>query len=293
MINRTNFWQGVSGHYDPSTLVHLERTGDYVAEPKRDGIWCAAVSSGKQTFYSRNGKSKDVKFPILPINTIGIGELGYGQEQANIRKAQIGHDFMDIFDILMVNGRDVSSLDDNERYKILEETHASWSKELREYFILNPRWTDNFSERFESEDEGLILKQIRNRPEHSYQIGTRNPYWLRFKKELVVEMVIMNYTISDAESYQGMKIAKCITCGAYKNGILEPLVDVGSFPVNLKADVVKNWSKYQGRVVSIKCNKVFKSGSLRHPSLAINPFRDDKSPIECTFNSLFGFQSTL
>jgi hypothetical protein len=97
-------------------------------------------------------------------------------------------------------------------------------------------------------------------------------------------MVLMDYQLSAAISYHGQQIARHVTCGVYKQGVLVPLVQVGAFPVALKRDIVQHWDSYYGQVAELACFQVFRSGALRHPSLV--RIRDDKAPQECTWEAL-------
>jgi hypothetical protein len=276
-------YMGCGGQVDESRLEEFERSGLYVAEPKCDGMWAICVSNGTQRIFSRNGKEKFVDLPVLPEGTIVAGELMFGSQEGLQRTQKAGHMIMDVFDILADRGRDVTGEDDNSRREILEQAFESWDKYTQESFPLVGRWKSDFRKHYDEASEGLVLKQVGDRPHHSYRMG-RNPWWIKVKKMLTVDMVVMDYKLSDAESYKGMGIAQCITCGVFKNGKLKAMVDVGSFPLKMKADVVANWNDYKGKVVEIKCYKIFKSGSLRHPSLV--GLRDDKSPEECTWESL-------
>ncbi len=279
-------YMGCGGHADSSSLNEYESSGKWCAEPKCDGDWAVVRSIFKeQRFHSRSGNLLAVSFPLLPEGTSIVGELGIGQQSAIERQKIIGHDFIDVFDILKVDGKDVSNLCGAERRKILEKVYETWSDEVRKYFLLIPRWYDNFKKHFDESDEGLVLKRLDSGP---YIPNSRSADWVKVKRVLTVDMVVMNYKLTGAVtlagSNNGQGAAKCLTCGVYKDGSLIELVDVGSFDHKTKKDVVANWNKYKGRVVEIECYKVFKSGSLRHPSL--KGFRDDKLAKECTWETL-------
>jgi len=280
-------YMGCAGEISEVELERYEDTGEWIAEPKRDGIWGVCVSNGSQRFFSRPGKEKEIALPSLPSGTISVGELGYGSQEACLRRDKLGHDFMDVYDLLEVDGRNIESMDDNDRRKLLEDTWSAWTPVLQKHFLLNPRWDSEFRKHYEEVPEGLILKRVKGRPEHPYRRGTRNPYWVKVKKQFTVDMVIMDYELSDADSYKGKNIAKNIGCGVFKDGKLVKLVNVGNFDVRLKLDIVAKWSQYKGAVVELKTYKVFKSGSLRHPSVV--RVRDDKLPEECVWEDLMKF----
>jgi ATP-dependent DNA ligase len=280
----TTLWMGCGGQIDPSRLEACESTGLYVAEPKCDGIWAVCLAHGAQRFFSRKGHEKVLRLPQLPSGTIVVGELGYGSQAATMRVAQLGHPFMDVFDLLQVRGSDMRHLDDNQRREVLEDAWASWSPAVQTHFPLVPRHCHGFRALYEAEAEGLVLKQVRQRAHQPYVCGHRNPYWFKVKRRFTVEMVLMAYTLSEAASFTGLTLARCVTCGVYKDGTLLPLVNVGAFPIALKVELVRHWPRYQGTVVEIACFKVFTSGALRHPSLV--RLREDKTPHDCTWEAL-------
>ena len=280
----TTFWMGCGGQIDPSHLDAYEHSGLYVAEPKRDGMWAVCIANGTQRLVSRQGHDKVLLLPPLPPGTIVVGELGYGSQAATRRAQQCGHPFMDVFDLLQVGGTDVSHHDDNTRRELLEATWASWSPEVQAHFLLVPRIHTGFRSLYETEAEGIVLKQVHQREPRPYVCGGRNPYWLKVKRRLTVEMVLRDYVLSEAESFKGMTLARSVTCGVYRQGALIPLVNVGAFSIELKRELVRNWPRYHGTVAEIACFHVFTSGSLRHPSLV--RLREDKAPHECTWESL-------
>ncbi len=277
-------YMGCGSSIRDSQITEFENSGLYVAEPKFDGIFGGCVSDVTQRYFSRNGKEKVLKMPGLPSGTIVVGELGYGSQVALERRAIIGHDFMDVTDILQVGNLDVSQEDDNQRRQILEETWHSWSDEIKSHFLLSKRIFQNFKSLFEFEDEGIVLKKTKCRPHSSYQISTYNPNWLKCKKELTVDLVIMSYSISKSNSFS--RLAQAINCGVYRDGQLIHVCSVGSLDTELRTGLVNNWPDYVGKVIEVKGYKVFSSGHIRHPSLGSKKIRDDKDSQECTWESL-------
>lgn len=262
------YYMGCGGNVSPEQLPEYEATGDWIVEPKCDGTW---VSYNGTHCHSRTGDIKAVTLP--PFDGILIGELAFGSQEGNKTKQTLGHDVLDVFDIAYFEDMSLLHGTDSFRRNLLIKVLPK-DKRLR----LVPQYSTGFTDILASQTEGVILKKRLS--EHKY--SSTNPYWLKVKKEFTVDMVAMDYEVSDAVTRRG--IAKNITCGVYVKGKLCPLVKVGSFPVDLKKDIVENWHKYAGKVVEIKCFKVFESGSLRHPSLI--RFRDDKLPEECTWEKL-------
>jgi len=277
-------YMGCGSSIRENQITEFENTGLYIAEPKFDGIFGGCVSNGNQKYFSRNGKEKVLKLPELPTGTIVVGELGYGSQVALERRAALGHDFMDVIDILQVDNLDVSQEDDNQRRQILENAWHSWSDEVKSHFLLSKRVSKNFRSLFDSEDEGIVLKKIKCRPLSSYQISSYNPNWFKCKKELTTDLVIMGYTVSKSDSFQGL--AQAVKCGVFKSGQLIHVCSVGSLDTEMRSGLVNNWSEYDGKVIEVKGYKVFSSGHIRHPSIGAKKIRDDKDSQECTWESL-------
>jgi hypothetical protein len=122
----TPLWMGCGGQLDAARLEAYDASGRYVAEPKRDGMWAVCLAQDTQQVFSRQGHAKVVPLPHLPTGTIVVGELGCGSQTACARRARLGHPFMDLFDLLQVDGQDISQLDDTARRTLLEATWASW-----------------------------------------------------------------------------------------------------------------------------------------------------------------------
>jgi len=281
-----NKYMGCAGQIDETRLQEFEDSGLYIAEPKRDGCFATCVCrNGEIRFFSRTGKEKKVRgFPAFPRDCVVVGELAYGQQDALERIEKVGHPFMDVFDILEWDGTDVTALDDNERRGFLESVQHLWGQEVRSYFPINPRWTSDFVRHFEEESEGIVLKQVKGRPSHPYIPGSKNPYWIKCKKELEVDLVVMRYVLSDADSYKDQNMAKSLVCGVYEGEVLKQVTSVPGLTTRERRDIVENWNEWKGAVVRVKCNKVFKSGALRHPRLLGR--RDGKEPQDCTWADL-------
>ena len=79
--------------------------------------------------------------------------------------------------------------------------------------------------------------------------------------------------------------AGSLKLGAYKDG---KLVEIGNLS-GVTDEVKENWKDYIGKVAEITAMEIMTSESgygLRHPKLC--NFRSDKSPTECTWESIFG-----
>jgi len=265
------------------TLTELEESGKYFAQSKCDGIWSVISSDGKKnTILSRNGKEKEYNLPILPKGYTLTGELGYGSEESKKRLEEIGHEFMDVYDILEYNGMSVKHYSDWDRFELLSQVVKKFSKKDQEYFRLVNCYVTNFVEHYNKENEGLVLKPFGKNTE--YVPGTTNVEWIKCKHEYDFDMVVMDYEISTAETKVAVPMARCLLVGQYVNNKLKQMTKVGSLPIDLCAEVVADFEKFKNRVITVHGYKRFKSGAVRHPSF--KGFRDDKDATDCIFNPM-------
>jgi len=281
------WYQGCGGKVDALhgsvelTLSGLEATKQWVAEPKRDGIWCAAfMGKDSNEFYSRTQERKPYSLDteVVPCleGCLLIGELGFGSQESLRRRKELGFDFMDVFDILFHKYVWVGDLNGEDRRELLERTLLKAPRE----FILSPRWTTGFAQQYTMQPEGLILK-----PAQGYKYvgsGTKVKYWLKAKKDHTVDMVIMGWKKSEAETKTNEAHVEYIACGMYVAGELKELVHVGSMTRELSHDIAVNYGQYHNRVIELKHFGQFRSGALRHPSVV--RLRDDKHAEQCVFD---------
>ena len=269
-------------------LEGLEATEAWVAEPKRDGIWCIAFFDALGVeFFSRTCERKPYSLDKLNIPSLHgcalIGELGYGSQESIRRRKQLGIDFMDVYDVAVFDYRVVTDLDDEHRRGVMETllTRAADDNDPAIlHFLRTPRWTKGFKKEYQLQPEGLILK-----PRHggfAYTPGRKVNHWIKVKKDHTVDMVIMGWVESDAETKRGKGMIEFIRCGMYVNGELKELVHVGSMTHELSKDIYANWKKYEMKVVELKHFGQFRSGALRHPS--VFRMRDDKRAEDCIFD---------
>lgn len=284
------WYQGCAGELESENpgdivgqLVEAQKSGHYVAEPKLDGIWIASFAGRTNTrFWSRNSKEKayGLSAHLLPAGTILIGELGYGSEHALKRRAAYGHDFMDVFGILMVNYKSVMHMNEVERREELETFFAKLPPATRDLFLLVPQYKD-FVKQFELEHEGLVLKLVKNGGEPYTGKKTKVNHWIKAKKWFETDMVLIDVLISKAESKVAEPMAEAVICGMYVGGKLKPLTKVGQMTDYWSKQFAQNFKKYKGTVMKIAHYCQFASGALRHPSML--DMRDDKEAQECVF----------
>lgn len=287
------WYQGCGGYsFKREELDKAEREGCFAAEPKFDGIWCAAFGGPDDVrFFSRTADEKE--YPNLAItkelNGVALfGELAFGSQESRRRRKQLGHDFMDVYELAAVN-YDFKNLKRNgqDRYDALLNWWSGQSEWVQRHFRLAARYRSNFVSLYDSQPEGLVLKNLSNDGRYVGG-GERVLWWCKAKKEKDVDMVIMDWNPSTAElkCADGRPRVKNLVCGMYVDGVLKPLVKVGSMKDALSVSIAANFEAYRGRVIALKHSGQFKSGSLRHPKVdptLDRPVRDDKQPEECVF----------
>jgi len=278
------FYMGCGGQIGVTDLPEYELSGEYYAEPKHDGIWGSCVVGVElMEFFSRNDKRKIMEMPQLPSGAILIGELGYGSQVAVKRVAEYGHAFMDVHDCICLEDEFVNELDMEDRRELLEMYFNQLSPMHKEYFRLTPRWDKDFLKHYAEAHEGLVLK--RKGGGTQFLFGDAD-HWIKVKKVLHVDTVVMGYDISDAPTIEGL--ASAIHCGVYKDGVLTHITSMGALELDVRKDIVENPEKYVGQVAELECYKIFDSGALRHPSLS--RFRDDKPSNQCTWDKLMALK---
>ncbi len=308
------------------SLIKMEASKAWVAEPKYDGIWAAAFThNGVTRFISRNNNLKDMpelSKILIPEGIILIGELAYGSQEANTRRNFIGHEFMDVFDIIKCNGVDLRRESLKSRMRIMDKLYHETSRffthneiddpHWSDWFIRAPRWVENFEKHYGSQPEGLVLK---HRDDGSYQgYGHRNQLWVKAKKVFSNEYIILDWVKSIAATKSHEPMAESIICGGWvpsssvgKNEVVHskeilmsknfpnaqefsliPLVKVGAMSHDMCKSVAQNFGKWVRQVIEINHYKLFESGSCRHPSVATladgSPkIRYDKSNVSCQY----------
>jgi hypothetical protein len=260
----------LTGDGDEALLAKYEAEGGWVAEPKCDGIWGQGfILRDRNVFTSKNMVKniglEDWKRPELTEGTLIIGEPGYGSQEATERRAQLGHPYIDVFDILIINYEDVSQRGDDERRRLLERWYALLDPQTKCRFRLVPRFFKDFVQEYRNQSEGLVLKRLGDRP---YTGKGRKPtHWVKCKKAYRIDMVILDWKPSSADTKQREPMVESVLCGQFVRGKLEGLVWVGSMEHWLQRDIAQNFGKYKGRVVRLRHYGQFKSGSLRHVSV--------------------------
>jgi ATP-dependent DNA ligase len=277
-------------------LDEMEKSGLYVAEVKEDGIFATIhFGSDGAEFISRSGQIKETSLTRADVPGLEgyslVGELGYGSQASLIEKEKLGmsadEHFVKIFRVLKYENEskidDYTDMNEVNQRKVLNELWSNLSDHTRARFRLADRWDGDFVDHYKSivdaGGEGLVLKV----KDGTYKIGTRNPDWIKVKKTIFVDMVVMGVELSTAKTYVDRGFASYIHVGAYVNGTLKKLCRVGSMSNDMRREFGSNFNQYKGQVVEIHAFEQFVSGSLRHPSFV--RLRPDKLSTECVFAS--------
>lgn len=285
-------------------LLELEESGKYVAEEKLDGQWAEVwVRKGKVIkIKSRTGKIKPFEsllaYKFRPwVTGIFVGEMGYGSTNSKLRENLIV-----IYDWVKVIHNDTmlnAEKWQNMKRRIILKVVLS---DLHKGVILVERRSRNFYTFYQrilkEHGEGLIIKKMFGK-DTVYKKGTYSSNWIKVKKGVEVDMVIMSLNWRQAKDMSAItknkgadKYIKNIVCGQYFKGKLRSQVRVGSMIDEARKWFSNNYRDALGRVVvTIRGFEQFqKTGSIRHCSLVIGDdgkfIREDLTPKDCVFGKI-------
>ncbi len=298
---KSNLWQGSASTIASliktelnQKLNDLDRTGLYVAEVKVDGHYTTIFChSDHNEFYSRNLKSQkspELELIRLPEGMIVAAELGCGTQNSLTEKTRLGHEFAVVYRILATPvylrdqfPDDATLLDEVSQRCLLEIIWSGLDEFTKQRFRLVHRFSTDFVKAYQdtvdSGGEGLVIKSIDPLSDNMYKAAQYSRSWIKVKKLITVDLVIMKILISDALTFKDKNMASAIICGAYRYGILNPVCRVGTMDHSQRILFGANKQEYMGRVVEIGGFDQFQSGAIRHPWLI--RIRDDKDACHC------------
>lgn len=283
------------------TLLELEQSGNYAAEEKLDGQWAEiwVYKGAVIKILSRTGKHKPFE-PLLKykfdenVSGVFVGEIGYGSSNSKLRE-----NIAVLYDWIKIDFRGrllkASEMNNSTRRAIL----VLVLKNLKPGILLVERRRKNFFKFYKrvlrEKGEGLIIKKARG-VDTFYQINTRSSNWIKVKKEIEVDMVVMGIKwrrskdMSEITKKKGMdKYIKKLVCGQYYKGKLREETRVGSM-----TDCARKWFSthdWENKVITIRGFEQFqKTGAIRHCSLSIRDdggfIREDLTPKDCVFGKI-------
>ena len=294
-------------------------------EIKWDGYRALAFMKGEEAeLKSRNNKSFNDRFyPVFTaiqnwnINAIVDGEIVVVNDKGisnfsslqNWRSEADGELLFYVFDILWLDGKDLSGLTQRERSAVLQ-TLVPQDGIIRSGFSVEARGTEFFDVAREMGLEGIIAK----RSDSTYIPGERSKDWLKIKVQKRQEVIIAGYTRND----DSPKLFSALLLGAYRDGQLEYVGKVGTgfntkqqreMIAQFKPIIVKNppfdetpeynkpsrfrrnpphatatWLK-PDLVCEINFSEITEDGVFRHPSFIA--MREDKQAKQVVLESAF------
>ena len=171
-----------------ATLTQERFTGpDWIFERKLDGIRLLAFKQGPDIrLLSRNRLPQNAHYPavVQAIETLPVNEVILDGEATGVW-GKPGQAAYHVFDILWLDGREVTSLPLDARRTLLSELPFR-SPLLRVAALEDPKpWERACTEGW----EGVVAKRRDSRYEHR-----RSPHWLKMKCEATQELVVGGFT---------------------------------------------------------------------------------------------------
>lgn len=234
-----------------ATLVNEPVNQDgWLYEIKWDGYRALALSHQEETnLKSRNNKSFNDKFyPVhqaieaLNINAILDGEIvvldesgksNFGALQ-NWRSETDGDLVYYVFDMLWINGKDLTELPFTERRKILEQ-HIQSNDIIRVSDVFDAAGKDFLQSARTLGLEGVMAKRATS----IYLPGDRSMDWLKIKTNKRQEVIIGGFTRNDNSS----KTFSSLLVGVYKGKKLMYTGKIGTgFTEKMQRDLLKQFT---------------------------------------------------
>ena len=300
---------------------------DWLFEPKWDGIRAIARCAGETKLISRNDRDVTVAYPelrdlhrqVVATEAMldgeivafdeGVPSFQRLQQRMHLRDDRRIEQIKDripvvyiAFDILSIDGRDLTSLPLVERRQILEEAVVP-SEQLQVSPITDGDGLALFKAAADQGLEGIMAKRKSSR----YQPGSRSKDWLKVKVTFDADVVIVGWT--EGEGRRSGSIGSLVMA-VYDGDDLRYVGNVGTgfnerslkeardrltsletidppFPTEVRSSRPElkraNWVE-PALVARVEHRQLTSAGRLRAPSF--QGFREDKSPRECTWEQL-------
>jgi bifunctional non-homologous end joining protein LigD len=219
----------------------------WVYEVKWDGYRAVGfMNKGKVELKSRNDKSFNEKFyPIYDslkawnINAIVDGEVVVVTDKGNSHFGNLqnwkseadGELVYYLFDIIWLDGKDLTNLTLLERREILKQIMPK-DNSIRLSELFQESGTDFYNAAKQNGLEGIIAKKA----DSIYEPGVRTDNWLKIKANKRQEMVIGGYTINDETS----KPFSALLVGVFEKGKLIYTGKIGTgFSIKTQEEMMK------------------------------------------------------
>jgi bifunctional non-homologous end joining protein LigD len=296
-------------------------------EPKWDGIRAIAICDDDTRLISRNEHDITIAYPelhtlhdrVVALDAMLDGEIvafdeGHPsfqrlQQRMHLRDErqiqqmarQIPVVFM-VFDLLYLDGRDLTSRPLRERRHMLEQTVVP-SDQIQVSPVTEGDGVALFRAAAEHGLEGIMAKRLSSR----YRPGARSRDWLKVKVTFDADVVIVGWTDGQgrrAGSFGSLVMAvfdqgELRYVGNVGTGFderaledtLDRLQDLEGTEPPFPADVLRSRAELRqthwvtpSLVATVEHRQVTSAGRLRAPSF--KGFRDDKDPEQCTYAHL-------
>ncbi|WP_247654976.1 DNA ligase D [Chitinophaga varians] len=293
----------------------------WLYEIKWDGYRALAfLEKGQVELRSRNNKSFNEKYyPVhqalqqWKVNAVVDGEIVVINEEGYTIFSQLqdwrseadGQLVYYLFDILWLNGKDLTSLPLMQRKKLLQQLMPVNNNILRfsEGFVTDG--TDFFEQAKKLKLEGIMAKKT----DSHYHPGVRTREWLKIKTSNRQEVVIGGYTKNEGSS----KPFSSLLVGVYENGKLQYTGKIGTgFSLAQQQEMMKQFTSLETKkspfavipdvnkpsrfrpnppqaaavwlkpklICEVSFREMTSDGVMRHPSF--EGMREDKTPTQVT-----------
>jgi bifunctional non-homologous end joining protein LigD len=285
---------------------------DWIYEIKWDGYRAIAeVNKDDVSLYSRNGNTFNESYPIvvdalkkMKLKAVLDGEI-VALDENGMPSFQFLQDYGNnsyplvyyVFDLISLNGKDVTELPLLERKQLLKKLLKKNSVVKYSDHIVEKG--EEFFELAKAKDmEGIMAKKA----DSEYHPGTRTREWLKIKHHKTQEAIIAGFTEpGGSRKYFGALILaekdgkELRYIGHTGSGFnfktlkemyarLKPLIQEDSpFKIPPKTNMPVTWVK-PVLVCEMKYTEITKEGHLRHPIFL--RLREDKTAKEVTFESM-------
>jgi len=286
---RKKSYLGPKNQIGADDLDRYERSGDWVAEEKKDGIWaeCTVLPEGNE-FVSRNDlnagaadlgmkRLAETRLPREWSGTKLIGELEVATQTATKFYEKNGYRRFFVYDVIQFGSTENQDYVMETRRFMLEKMWRLLSAKQSAVFILLPQWQNGFRGHYEAVvrqgGEGLVLKK-KGMPYAPRNSDGKVDFWIKVKKTVTADMVVMGVGIGAKT-----QVVTSLRCGLFKKGRLVQVCRVALSPEMTAMRDNMNWESLTGQVVEVEGFDIFKSGSMR--SAKVLRIRTDKAPEEC------------
>lgn len=296
-------------------------------EPKWDGIRAIAICGEDTRLISRNDKDITVAYPelhelhsqVVALDAMldgeivafedGVPSFQRLQQRMHLRDerrisqmaSQIPVVFM-VFDLLFIDGRDLTSEPMSERRRLLVETIVA-SDELQISPLTEGDGIALFEAAAKQELEGIMAKRLTSH----YHPGGRSRDWLKVKVVFDADVVIVGWTEGEGRRKESLG---SLVMAVYDDDLLRYVGNVGTGFDKAALDdamdrlgrleeterpflseVIRSRPELRGAhwvtpslVAGVEHRQLTEGGRLRAPSF--KGFREDKRPEECTYSHL-------